>query len=95
MLFLLFKACRVSLLHIFKSLFPVACTQNPRTRMLVLTVPDTVYRAQEITTLCLVLETCFLEELCSMGLEDKQKAKGLEIRKEHHSRAGELLRPDT
>lgn len=95
MLFLLFKACHVSLLYIFKSLFPVACTQNLRTRMLVLTVPDTVYRAQEIMTLCLVLEACFLEELWSMGLEDKQKAEGLEISKEHHSRAGGRLGPDT
>ena len=59
-----------------------------------LTVPDTVCRAQEIMTVCIVLEAGFLEEVYSIGLGDKQKAKGLQISEEHHSQAGGLLGPD-
>lgn len=46
-------------------------------------------------TVCTVLEACFLEEVCSRGLGDKQKAKGLGVSEEHHSQAGGGLRPDT
>ena len=58
-----------------------------------LTVPDIVYWALEIMTVCIVSEACFL--VCSIGLGDKQKAKGLEISEEYRSQAGGLLVLDT
>ena len=59
-----------------------------------LPVPDTVCRAQKIMTVCIVLEAGFLEEVYSIGLGDKQKAKALQISEEHQSQAGGLLGPD-
>lgn len=76
MLVLLFKECHVKFLYIFKSPFPVACTkttwENQRIRMLMLTVADAVYIAQEIMFGHALALLCF-PEMWSTGLGDKQK----------------------